>query len=203
MKLFAKCPNDKTDIYLKNLNKALIEGDVVSIPRMAAFCAQVCVETDELKSLIENLNYSTSLLMKTWPKRFPTVEIANKYARQPEKLANFVYSNRLGNGSEASGEGWKYRGRGVLQTTGKDNYKDASQISGVDLVLDPDKAIDPNYMFKVAISHWNKKKISILADKGDIDGVSKAVNGGTVGLLERREYYKKFMIVLSGAILGI
>lgn len=203
IQIFSLCPIDKVDIYRQNFNYAIIEGNITSILRLSAFCSQICVETNELKCLVENLNYSALLLMKTWPSRFPTTEIANKYAYQPEKLANFVYSNRLGNGDEASGEGWKYRGRGVLQSTGKNNYLEASQATGIDFVANPDLMTDPSYMFKVGKTYWVKRNINVLADKGNIDAISKVVNGGSVGLEERRAYYKRFVSILSNAILGI
>jgi putative chitinase len=183
------------DLLVRYINEAMLSADINTPQRIAAFCAQIAVETDELSKLVENLNYSASLLQQFWPKRFPTSKIAQQYAHNPEKIANYVYGSRLGNGPEATGEGWLYRGRGAMQLTGKDNYAIASKLTGIDLIADPTKAIEPSNLFKIATAYWTYNKINEISDTGNIDDVSKKVNGGINGLLDRRSYY--------GVILGI
>ena len=115
------------------LNVLMPKYDIDSPQRIAAFIAQCSHESGYFEKLIENLNYGAKGLVMTWPKRFTTAELANKYARQPEEIANFVYSNRLGNGDESSGDGWKYRGRGIIQLTGKYNYQKFADTVGITL----------------------------------------------------------------------
>jgi putative chitinase len=196
LQIMPKCPTDQADSYVANMNSCFAAAQINTKLRVAAFLSQAAVETNELQSFVENLNYSAQLLMKIWPHRFPTLDIANQYAHHPQKIANSVYSNRLGNGSPESNEGWAYRGRGILQITGKDNYADASQVSGIDLVADPDKAADPQYMFAIAVDYWTKNQINALADQDDIKAVSEAVNGGDTGLADRMRYYNLAKSVL-------
>jgi putative chitinase len=135
--------------------------------------------------------------MNTWPSRFPTEEMANQYARNPEKIANKVYGGRMGNADEGSGEGWKYRGRGIKQLTGKENYQRCSEALGVDLVSDPDKLLDPKYAALSAGWFWNKHNLNDLADKSDIETMTKRINGGLLGLDAR-----KVAIAKAESILG-
>jgi putative chitinase len=154
-------------------------------------------ESGGFKLLEENLNYSAKALMNTWPSRFPTEEMANQYARNPEKIANKVYGGRMGNGTEETGEGWKYRGRGIKQLTGKENYQRCSEALGVDLVSDPDKLLDPKYAALSAGWFWNKHNLNDLADKSDIETMTKRINGGLLGLDAR-----KVAIAKAESILG-
>jgi putative chitinase len=135
--------------------------------------------------------------MATWPSRFPTEEMANQYARNPEKIANKVYGGRMGNGTEETGEGWKYRGRGIKQLTGKENYDRCGSGLGVDLVSDPDKLLDPKYATLSAGWFWNKHNLNDLADKSDVETMTKRINGGLLGLDAR-----KVAIAKAESILG-
>ena len=156
--------------------------------RLAMFFAQLDHESG-LKPISENLNYSEEGLLKTFPKYF-TKETAKNYARKPEKIANRVYANRMGNGSESSGDGWKYRGRGFIQLTGKENYINAGYVNKPDLLLNEADAMI------VAVWFWTKNKLNSYADKGDVKGATRVINGGTNGLKDREEkyidYLKKF-----------
>jgi putative chitinase len=114
-------------IWARALDEAMERFEIHTPERMAAFLAQIAHESSEFRRLVESLNYTGSRLMKVWPKRFQTLEKANEYARQPEKLANYVYAKRLGNGDVASGDGWRYRGRGLIQLTGRANYQTAGR----------------------------------------------------------------------------
>lgn len=154
--------------------------------RVAHFVSQVGHESSGLKRLEENLNYSTEGLLKTFKKYFdgPT---ATKYARRPQMIANRVYANRMGNGSEASGDGWTYRGRGPIQITGKDNYTRLSKDTGVDFLTLPDMLKDPYHGAMSAAWFWKTNGLNALADRDDVVAVTKRINGGTIGLEDRKK----------------
>jgi putative chitinase len=157
--------------------------------RLSHFLAQVLHESGALMLVKENLNYSVEGLMKTWPKRFPTVEIAQQYARNPEKIANFVYGGRMGNVDP--GDGWKYIGRGLIQITGRDNYRKFGGLLGVDLQANPDLVAGADWVLKVAAAFWQDKQCNALADADDIVGITKKINGGLVGLDDRKAWLAK------------
>lgn len=172
--------------------------------RIAHFMAQIEHESG-LKPISENLNYSKQGLLNTFNKYF-TDDILSKngdieklgtstlYARQPEKIANRVYSNRMGNGDELSSEGWKYRGRGFLQITGKENYFRLANDTDLDCLKNPDLLLDePNAMIS-ALWFWNLKGLNKLADKNDIVGITKKINGGINGIEHRKELLKKYLL---------
>lgn len=165
--------------------------------RQAHFLAQVAHESGGFKFVKENLNYSAKALYAVFRKYFPNLDTANAYARQPEKIANKVYANRLGNGSEASGEGWKYRGRGLIQLTGKSNYNSFSSSAGIDAVANPDLVATPEYALASACWYWKSRNINQYADADDIHMVTKRVNGGTNGLESRQHYLEEFKRLLG------
>ena len=151
--------------WLEPLKETFEKYNIDTPKRQAAFIGQCMHESGGFKLLSENLNYSAKALMATWPSRFPTEEMANQYARTPEKIANKVYGGRMGNADESSGEGWKYRGRGIKQLTGKENYQRCSDALGVDLVENPDLLLEPKYAALSAGWFWNKHNLNDLADK--------------------------------------
>jgi putative chitinase len=151
--------------------------------RQSAFLGQCAHESGNFKTLQENLNYSAEGLMKTWPSRFPTKEIANQYARQPAKIAGKVYNGRLGNTSEE--EAAKYLGRGLIQLTGKENYERCGLAIGVDLLSDPNLLLDPRHAAMSAGWFWNKKGLNELADAQEHGQITKRINGGLIGLDDR------------------
>jgi len=172
--------------------------------RIAHFMAQIEHESG-LKPISENLNYSKQGLLNTFNKYF-TDDILRKngdieklgtstlHARQPEKIANRVYANRMGNGDELSGEGWKYRGRGFLQITGKENYFRLANDTDLDCLKNPDLLLDePNAMIS-ALWFWNLKGLNKLADKNDIVGITKKINGGINGIEHRKVLLKKYLL---------
>lgn len=161
--------------------------------RIAAYLAQVLYESAFLSAKTENLNYSADGLLKTFPKYFKTRAEAEAYARQPEKIANKVYANRYGNGNEASGDGWRYRGRGLIQLTFKANYEEFSKydLCTEPVLKNPDKVATYPLDQVAAMWYWEKKKINEPADRGDIDEVTKRVNGGTNGLAQRKVIYRR------------
>jgi predicted chitinase len=152
--------------------------------------AQVLTETERLCILVENLHYSAKRLMAVWPKRFPTLVLAREYEDDPEKLGNFVYANRMGNGDAASGEGFKYRGRGLLQITGKDAYARFGKQLGINLVANPELAYDPIHCLEIAAAEWavsgyHHQFCNELADQDDVHGLTRAINGGLTGIDDR------------------
>ena len=183
-------PAEKLAEYFPPLVAAMAEFDISTPRRIASFLAQVAHESQELRALEENLNYSAAGLLATWPNRF-TVASAAEYARQSERIANRVYGGRLGNGPEESGDGWRYRGRGPIGITGLDNYRLHGQALGVDLVNNPDLAATPDVGFRVAGHFWQLGGINVPADAGDTVAVTRAVNGGTIGLADREAYYRR------------
>ena len=188
------------------LNDAMAEfGVAANLQRIAAFLAQVAHESGQLRTLEESLYYSTAKrLCQVWPKRFPTEAAAAPYARNPEGLANRVYALRIGNGDVASGDGWRYRGRGLKQLTGRANYKEAGSALGVDLVRSPDRLKEPVLAARSAAWFWQSRGCNPLADdtSGDDDdadfvAITKLINGGTIGLKERREAWARAETVLG------
>jgi putative chitinase len=177
----------------------LPQFDVVTPQRVAAFVAQCAHESLDFTKLSENLNYSSDALVKLFPTHFHG-DAAN-YHRQPEKIANRIYENRMGNGPESSGEGWKYRGRGPIQLTGKANYK----AFATDFFEDPETVMDdpdlvtddiPTSLYS-ALWFWNKNKLNNYADSEDIKGMTKVINGGYIGLDERISQYNKAIAILT------
>ncbi len=173
------------------------EYEINTPKRLAAFIAQCAHESGNFRLLRENLNYRAESLMKTWPARFPTMEIARQYANKPEKIANKVYSSRMGNRDEASGDGWRYLGRGLIQLTGKENY----QWFAASLEMDVEEL--PEYMmtFEGAVQSacffWETTGLNKEADAGDIKTMTKKINGGFIGLEDRIKHYKHALHVLG------
>lgn len=152
---------------------------------VAHFMAQTAHESAGYSQLRENLNYSASALSSLFSKYFVGVDL-NSYARQPEKIANRIYANRMGNGNEQSGDGWTYRGRGIIQLTGKANYQAFSQDWGVDVVSQPDLvATDPVLAVASGCWYWQKRNINAAAEADDLIKVTRLINGGTNGLDDR------------------
>jgi len=167
--------------------------------RLAHFLAQCAHESAGFKAVSENLNYSADGLKKIFPKYFPG-DSANSYARNPEKIANKVYSSRMGNGDEASGDGWKFRGRGYIQLTGKSNYSKFDSFVDDDILSNPD-LIATKYPLASAAFFFNSNNLWSLCDKGAdeqcVVGVTKRVNGGTIGLADRVKHFNEFYNLLK------
>jgi putative chitinase len=164
--------------------------------RAAHFFAQLSHETAEFKLFSENLNYSADGLKKIFPKYFPTSILANAYARNPQKIANRAYASRMGNGDEASGDGYKFRGRGAIQLTGKANYQNfANHIKNQEIMANPD-LVASDYAFESAMFFFDRNKLWDICDKGVTDAtilsLTKRINGGTNGLSHRSELTKKY-----------
>jgi putative chitinase len=167
--------------------------------RWAAFIAQVGHESAQLTRLVENLSYSVRGLMATWPTRFPTTASTNTYARNPERLANFVYGKRLGNGPMESGDGWRYRGRGLIQVTGKANYAKAGEGLGLDLLERPALLELPDHATRSAAYFWQSNGMNELADEGTekaFKEITRRINGGFNGYEDRASLWAKAKVVL-------
>ena len=197
------------DKWLQPIIETCVEFEINTPQRIAGFLAQTSHESGGYTMLTENLNYRASTLAACWPNRFaemvnkkpkkdakgaliPT-KVALAIEKKPELIANLVYSNRMGNGTAESGEGWKYRGRGLKQLTGKDNYKRCGEALGVDLVANPDLLLEPMFAARSAGWFWKVNNLSSFADNADIKGMTKKINGGYIGLEQRQALYDKIM----------
>jgi putative chitinase len=183
--------------WLEPLENAFAKYDISTPQRQAAFIGQCAHESGNFKTLEENLNYKPEALMRVWPSRFPDIATAMKYAHNPEMIANKVYGGRMGNGVEESGDGWKYHGRGLIQLTGKENYANCGSGIGVDLLSNPNLLNTPEYAALSAGWFWNKKGLNALADAGDFETMTKRINGGTLGLEDRKAKIAKALSVLG------
>lgn len=178
--------------YLADLEKTLPKYGITKSPqRMAHFFSQVLHESGLMRYDTENLNYSAKALRLVFGKYFKTDQEANAYARQPEKIANRVYANRMGNRSESSGDGWKYRGRGLMQLTGRNNYKAFADWLGDGRVVDDPDLVSTDYAVHSAVFYWDKNRLNAVADQNDVVKMTKRINGGTNGLTHRRELLHK------------
>jgi len=171
--------------WYQPLMDTFIKYNISTTQRQASFLGQCMHESNNFKTLEENLHYKAESLMKVWPSRFTTLEYAIQYANNPEKIANKVYAGRMGNGDEESGDGWKYHGRGLIQLTGKENYERCGSGLGVDLVGNPNWLLDPKYASLSAGWFWNKAGLNDLADAQEYGQMTKRINGGTLGLDDR------------------
>jgi putative chitinase len=165
--------------------------------RKEYFLAQIAHETGGLTRSIENLNYTAQRITEIWPTRFPTLDAAKPYANNPEKLANKVYANRMGNGPPESGDGYRYRGRGYIQITGKDGYKQTGLRAGIDLVAKPERTVETEYALRVACAFWKWKDLNPLCDARDFEGVTRKINGGLIGYDDRLEWLAKVRKALA------
>jgi putative chitinase len=183
--------------WLEPLNEVFAKYDISTPARQAFFIGQCAHESNNFKVLEENLNYSATALMRVWPSRFPNLDVANQYANNPEKIANKIYSGRMGNGDEESGEGYAYRGRGCIQLTGRDSYDRCGKGLGVDFINQPQLLVEPNYAALSAGWFWNKAGLNTLADAKDYDTMTKRINGGLIGLDDRKAKIAKALSVLG------
>jgi putative chitinase len=181
--------------WLEPLTAAFHRFDISTPERQAAFIGQCAHESGNFKTLQENLNYSAKGLNATWPSRFASEADAQPFHRNPEKIANKVYSGRMGNTED--GDGWKYRGRGLIQLTGKDNYRLASDALGVDFVANPDLVLTKENAALTAAWYWNKRGLNKEADAKDFTGMTKKINGGTIGLADRVAHINTALNVLT------
>jgi len=179
--IFPNCKDPEG--WVDAMNEVFPKYEINTSRRIAAFIAQCGHESGGWRTFSENLNYSAKALDAVFGKYFVRAgRDANEYARQPEKIANIVYAGRMDNGDTASGDGWRYRGRGPIQLTGKANYTKFSADMGVDAVDNPDQvAEDKEVALMSAIWYWNTNNLNLCADEGDIKTLTKRMNGGYIG----------------------
>jgi len=196
------CPRTHRPIlesYVEPLNTVAEYYEMnVNIARLAGFIAQCAHESGGFVATVENLNYSPKGLMATFKKYFPTEDIANQYAHQQEKIANRVYANRMHNGDEASGDGFKFRGRGLIQLTGRDNYTKFANDLGISLDDTVEYMSTSNGATASAGWFWDNNKLNQYCDSGDFVTLTKRINGGTIGLEERKHNFDIAMQFLQG-----
>ncbi len=183
--------------WVTALNDTFSQFGILTPNQQAAFIGQCGHECGHFRILEENLNYRAATLMKLWPKRFPTLEIANAYAGNPKKIANMVYANRMGNRDESSGDGYRFRGRGCIQLTGHANYFHAGKALGVDFVMEPDLVATPKYAAMTAGWFWKTHGCNEVAESADWLKLTKKINGGTIGLEDRILHTKQALEALS------
>ena len=169
--------------------------DINTPKRQAVFIGQCAHESNNFKTLEENLNYRPETLVKVWPSRFPDLAAADKFAHNPQALANKVYAGRLGNNQE--NDGWNFHGRGLIQLTGRENYERCGSSLGVDLISNPAWLLDPKYAALSAGWFWNKKGLNELADQQEHGMITKRINGGTLGLDDRLQKTTKALAALG------
>lgn len=186
------------DGWMKSINKLLPVYGITSKKRVAMFLAQTGHESNNWNTLEENLNYRAATLLKVFPKYFKTQSDANAFAMKPEKIANQVYASRMGNGGPVSGDGYRYRGRGILQITGKDNYRECSKgLYGDERLLQtPDLLTGKDGALGSAAWYWHTRGLNVYSDKRDLAGATKKINGGLNGLEDRRMRYDRIMRIL-------
>ena len=195
--VFPNCK--KPAVWANALQPALQKYSINSPERVASFLAQTGYESGQYNRLEENLRYTTAArLVKVWPKRFPNVGVASAYINDPKKLADLVYANRMGNGDAQSGDGYRYRGRGLIQLTGRSNYLSAAKAIGLDLSNNPDLLLEPPAASMSAAWFWQTRGLNELADDrtddsdlADFTEITRRINGSTTGINDRFALFKK------------
>lgn len=193
---------DNINSFVASFNMYAVYFGLTTPKRIAHYLAQVYTESGALKATSENLNYSVDGLLKTFPRYFKSRADAEPYAHNPIKIANKVYGGRMGNGSEASGDGWRYRGRGFIGLTGKENYRNFNgyDFCTCDVLRDPDSVAEYPLNQLCAMWFWERYKLNEIADLDDggligetvVEKITKKVNGGYNGLSSRKFYYRRF-----------
>lgn len=185
------------DQWCDALNKILPDYSIDTPERVAAFLAQCGHESGGFTFLKENLNYRAESLVRTWPRHFPTMDIATQYARQPERIANRAYANRMGNSDESSGDGWRYAGKGLIQLTGRNNYAAFANSIGMPLEEVPAYLETFDGAVQSACWFWDTNRLNQFADSGDIDTMTRRINGGLHGIDDRKARYNQALSVLG------
>lgn len=197
----ALCPRPHADLLASfdHAGKVFAQYGLKTTRRQAHFLAQVLHESGRLARCEENLNYTTpASICAVWPSRFKDRLAALPYVRNPEALANKVYGGRMGN--TEPGDGWKYRGRGIIQLTGRENYASYGKLLGIPLEDKPELACSPDYTLHIACTYWDQRKLNALADANNIVGITKRINGGVNGLEDRKALYKTLVVKLGGSL---
>ena len=189
--------NPYLDYWYSALERCLPDYDINSPQRVAAFIAQCAHESGNFKFLKENLNYRAESLVKVWPRYFPDMATAKRYEKRQEMIANRAYANRMGNGPEESGDGWKFCGRGLIQLTGRNNYQAFADSIETDIEEIPAYLQTFEGAVQSACWFWETNKLNQWADQGDVLTVTKRINGGTLGLEDRKKHYQHALHVMG------
>ena len=190
--------------WLQHLSMAAHRYQIDATPRrLAAWLATIAHESARLTRVVENLNYSAQGLAQTWPSRYADMTgepnaLAQSIARKPATIASLTYANRMGNGPSETGDGWIYRGRGLIQITGRDNYDRSGDAMGLDLILNPEQLEQPYPAAMSAAEWWHRHGCNVFADVGDMAAVTRRVNGGLTGLDDRLKLYSAALAYLGG-----
>lgn len=185
------------EAWLEVMAEELSKWGIDTPHEVASFLAQMSHESDEFRRMEENLNYSSERLMVVWPKRFPSFEIAQKYEYAPQRLANYVYANRIGNSDVDSGDGWRFRGRGVIQLTGRANYQACGDGIGENLLAFPEKLLTPFVGVRAACWYWKEHNLDTMDDDEDVRLETRKINGGETGLKHRQALFNKYLALLE------
>lgn len=177
------------------LDDAAWEWSIRSPARLAYWVAQLAHESQQFNRLVENLNYSADGLLRMWPRRF--ADVADEYAHQPVKIANRAYAGRMGNRDEASGDGWRYRGRGLVMITFHQNYLNCGDALGVDLLAAPEQLEAPVMAARSAGWYWGANALHRYADQGDFKGLTRAINGAETGMADREQFLARAIEALD------
>jgi putative chitinase len=189
--------NPYIDHWLHVLNEALPDYEINTPQRVAAFLAQCAHESGGFSAIRENLNYKAESLMRVWPRYFPDMATANRYAHNQEAIANRAYAGRMGNGPEESGDGWRFCGRGLIQLTGRSNYQAFADSIETDINDLPEYLATFEGCVQSACWFWEANNLNQWADKGDMLTLTKRINGGTLGLDDRIKHYNHALHVLG------
>lgn len=189
-------------VFLPVLDTAMADFGIDTLPRIAAFIAQVGHESAQLTRCVESLTYSAQRLAIVWPRRFRSADgsptaLAREVAYQPERIANLVYAGRNGNGDEASGDGWRFRGRGLLQVTGRSNYRAVGEGLAQPFVARPQLLAEPRWACRTAAWWWQRNGLNELADGARFEDITRRINGGLNGLEDRARVWRRALEVLG------
>lgn len=195
---FPRTPRDRIEYFHEGIDQTFEVFEINTPARMASFLAQTGHESGDLMYTEENLHYKAATLSRLWPSLFPA-GVAEQYAaRGPQAIASRAYGGRMGNGPEETGDGYAYRGRGLIQLTGKSNYAACSDALGMDLISEPDLVSQNPVAVLSAGWFWDTHHLNSYADNGDIAGMTKVINGGTIGLEERVKNFHRMLPILGG-----
>jgi len=191
--LYPRGPTAHLDALAAQADTLFARFEITSGNRQNFLLAQIGHESGGLTVTEENMRYRAERIVEVWPSRFADVEAAQPFANNSSKLGNFVYADRMGNGPPASGDGFRFRGRGYIQITGRDNYAEVGARTGLDLVASPDLAFNAAHALHVACAFWAWRGLSALCDTGDFVRVTRRINGGTIGMADRRAWLDKVL----------
>jgi putative chitinase len=190
-------PHCDAPVLAPAISTAAAEWHIDTPKRLAHWLGQLSIESRGFTRFVENLNYSAERLMAVWPHRFPDLALARRYEHRPDALANFVYAGRLGN--THADDGSMFRGRGLIQLTGRANYRRYGDLLGLDLIANPARAAEPDVAPRLAAAFWSEHGLNPLADADDVRAITRAINGGEVGLEARAEAVRLAKSILGAA----